>query len=112
MGRSSNAKQRLILTALQLIQERSYGAVGVDLICKQAGVNKGSFYYFFPSKSDLAIAALESYWQEFEATVMKPAFAPEVLFELAPYMFDLIGAGGKKTSALDKSPAAPASGKR
>lgn len=45
--------------ALDLMWEESYGAVSIDDICQRANVKKGSFYYFFPSKSDLAVAALE-----------------------------------------------------
>jgi TetR/AcrR family transcriptional regulator, transcriptional repressor for nem operon len=63
MGRTSDAKERLLDAALELIWERSYGVVTIDAICDKAGVKKGSFYYFFDSKSTLAIAALEDNWQ-------------------------------------------------
>jgi TetR/AcrR family transcriptional repressor of nem operon len=49
--------------ALDLIWEESYGAVTIDDICKRADVKKGSFYYFFSSKSELAVAALERLWE-------------------------------------------------
>jgi len=39
--------------------EEGYGVVTIDDICQRAGVKKGSFYYFFESKSALAVAALE-----------------------------------------------------
>jgi AcrR family transcriptional regulator len=54
-----DAKQRLLDTAIDLIWEQSYGAVSVDVICERAGTKKGSFYHFFPSKSDLTVAAIE-----------------------------------------------------
>lgn len=57
-------KCKLLEVALRLMWEHSYGSVSVDHICKAAGVNKGSFYYFFPSKSDLTVAAMEANWQE------------------------------------------------
>ena len=50
--------------ALDLIWEESYGVVTIDDICKRAGVKKGSFYYFFDSKSSLSAAALERMWSE------------------------------------------------
>jgi TetR/AcrR family transcriptional repressor of nem operon len=53
----------LLETATQLIWQQSYGSVSVDDICGKAGVRKGSFYHFFPSKSDLAVAAFEDHWQ-------------------------------------------------
>ncbi|MDB6077089.1 MAG: TetR family transcriptional regulator [Akkermansiaceae bacterium] len=63
MGRKSDAKERLQDAALELIWERSYGVVTIDAICEKAGVKKGSFYYFYESKADLAVAALEADWQ-------------------------------------------------
>ena len=64
MGRISNAKERLLQVAFELISQNSYGGVSVDNICDRAKVKKGSFYYFFPSKSDLAVAAYEEHWQQ------------------------------------------------
>src|SRR5271154_5764205 len=64
MARESDAKERLLRTASDLIGESSYGSVGVEQICERAGVQKGSFYHFFPSKSDLAIAAIEDHWEK------------------------------------------------
>lgn len=63
MGRTSDAKQRLLEAALDLIWTHSYGGTSVEQICERAGVNKGSFYHFFPSKTDLAVAAYEAGWQ-------------------------------------------------
>lgn len=63
-----DTKQKLIDTALELIWKSSYGTVSVDDICKTAGIGKGSFYYFFETKADLAIAAMEEDCQR-----MKPA---------------------------------------
>ncbi|HEX4048559.1 MAG TPA: TetR/AcrR family transcriptional regulator [Elusimicrobiota bacterium] len=64
MVRERSAKERLLRTASDLIWESSYGSVGVEQICERAGVQKGSFYHFFPSKSDLAVAAIETHWEE------------------------------------------------
>ena len=64
MGRTSDADERLKDAALALIWEESYGAVTIDDICKRAEVKKGSFYYFFESKAELAVAALEKMWAD------------------------------------------------
>jgi TetR/AcrR family transcriptional repressor of nem operon len=56
------SKCRLLRTAMDLIWESSYGAVSVDDICRKAGVKKGSFYHFFPSKAELTVAAIEADW--------------------------------------------------
>ena len=49
--------------ATELTWQKGYNAVTVDDICERAGVRKGSFYYFFKSKAELAIAAMENAWQ-------------------------------------------------
>src|SRR5579883_233032 len=64
MGRTSNARERLLQVTLDLIWQQSYGSVSVEDICQRAKVKKGSFYHFFPSKSDLAVAACEEHWQK------------------------------------------------
>jgi TetR/AcrR family transcriptional regulator, transcriptional repressor for nem operon len=63
MGRVSDAKQRLMDAVLDLIWSGSYGSTTIDHICEKAGVKKGSFYYFFDSKAELAMEALETSWQ-------------------------------------------------
>jgi len=64
MGRTSDAREKLLEVAFELIWTNSYGGVSVDQICERAHVNKGSFYYFFPSKTDLTVAAYEAHWQQ------------------------------------------------
>lgn len=59
-----NTRQKLVDAAHDLIWANSYAQVSVDGICKKAGVQKGSFYHFFPTKADLAAAALENHWAQ------------------------------------------------
>jgi len=70
MGRTSNARHRLLNAASELLWEKSYHAVTVNEICARAGIRKGSLYYFFESKSAIAVASLEHFW----ATLAKPAY--------------------------------------
>jgi len=63
MGRISDAREKLLQVAFDLIYDSSYGRVSVDQMCKRAGVNKGSFYYFFRTKTDLVIEAYEEHWR-------------------------------------------------
>ena len=59
MHEQAETRQRIIDTARELISARSYHAVGVAEICRQAGAQKGSFYHYFPSKRALALTALD-----------------------------------------------------
>jgi TetR/AcrR family transcriptional regulator, transcriptional repressor for nem operon len=63
MGRVSDAKERLMEAVRELIWTGSYGSTTIDQICEKAGVKKGSFYYFFDSKADLALTAIDEDWQ-------------------------------------------------
>ena len=63
MGRVSDAKERLMEAVEELIWKGSYGSTTIDHICEKADVRKGSFYHFFDSKADLALAAIEETWR-------------------------------------------------
>jgi TetR/AcrR family transcriptional regulator, transcriptional repressor for nem operon len=62
MGRTSDARERLVAAATELFSERAYSSVGVAEIAARAGVQKGSFYHFFPSKEALALAVIDEHW--------------------------------------------------
>jgi TetR/AcrR family transcriptional repressor of nem operon len=90
MGRTSDAKARLIGAAMELIYARGYSAVGVQEICAQAGVNKGSFYHFFPSKQALVLTVIDAYaqyvqqmWEEAMLAVPSPRERMLRVFEIA-----------------------------
>src|ERR1700681_2354354 len=77
MARVSDMKERLTDAALDLMWENSYGTTSVDAICERAGAKKGSFYYFFKSKSELTAAALEAEWNKNKAN-MDALFSPTI----------------------------------
>jgi TetR/AcrR family transcriptional repressor of nem operon len=79
MLRSHDTRQKLLAVAFDLIWDSSYGSVSVDDICRRAGVNKGSFYHFFPSKADLAVAAYQARWE-----AVKPIFDELFSAEVPP----------------------------
>jgi TetR/AcrR family transcriptional regulator, transcriptional repressor for nem operon len=75
MTRTSDAKERLLASALELVSERSYAGVGVQELCEHAGVKKGSFYYFFKSKQDLMLEALAHQSRILDEIVFTPALS-------------------------------------
>jgi TetR/AcrR family transcriptional repressor of nem operon len=77
MGRVSDAKERLMKAVRELIWTGSYGSTTIDQICDKAGVKKGSFYYFFDSKAELALHALDEDWQAHRAE-LDAIFSPTV----------------------------------
>ena len=77
MPRTSTARERLIDSACQLVHTRSYAATSVEDLCTAAGVQKGSFYHFFPTKHDLVLAAIDRQWATARSEILEPAFAPD-----------------------------------
>jgi len=67
MGRTSDARERIVRAAARLFLTRSYHAVGVDELCAAAKVRKGSFYHYFRSKADMAKAVIDLHAQAFWA---------------------------------------------
>jgi TetR/AcrR family transcriptional repressor of nem operon len=77
MKKTCETKEKLLQVGFDLIWDSSYGSVSVDDICKRAGINKGSFYHFFPSKADLVVEAYQEYWKE-KRPAMDRIFSPQV----------------------------------
>lgn len=92
MGRCSDARDRLLATAAQLVHERGYTAVSVSDICEASGLKKGSFYHFFPSKHALVLATLERFaeYQEgrMQAAAMGGVSAREHLVGMLTGMYN------------------------
>lgn len=65
MDRGSTTRDVLVQVAAQELWGGSYGSVGVGALCEAAGVKRGSFYHFFPSKDDLVLAALDHLWEDY-----------------------------------------------
>ena len=74
MGRMSDARERLLSSAGELIYALGSQGASVEELCERAGVKKGSFYHFFPSKQELTLAALEAQWNMMRDALVEPAF--------------------------------------
>ena len=88
---SADTKDRILATARELFHGRSYADVGIKEICTLARVQKGSFYHFFPSKQDLAMAVIDDMaddWAHgFVAEAFDEALPPT---ERLDYMVDAV----------------------
>jgi TetR/AcrR family transcriptional repressor of nem operon len=78
MEPSTDTRQRIISAAQELIYTSSYNEVGVQEICDRANVKKGSFYHFFPSKRDLALAVLDQSQAVMYETIINRAFIDDI----------------------------------
>ena len=54
-------KDDIVQVGLDIVLSRGFTATGVEAILKQANVPKGSFYNFFSSKEEFALAIIDKY---------------------------------------------------
>ena len=78
MESNTDTQQRILDSARELIYSRSYTDVGVAAICEHAGVKKGSFYHFFPSKRDLTLSMLDAVYVDLKENLVLKAFAEDI----------------------------------
>lgn len=60
-----DVRENIIAVGQRLIGAKGFSAVGLNEILSEAGVPKGSFYYYFGSKDAFGVALLESYFKEY-----------------------------------------------
>lgn len=69
---ASGTKERILDVAMRLFHEQGYNATGVSTILREAKVNAGSLYHFFPSKEALLVGVLRRYVDMLEPVVLSP----------------------------------------
>ena len=79
MSTQTDTYTRILEAARELIYASSYAEVGVQAICDKANVKKGSFYHFFPSKQELTLAVIDSYYEGFKDSILREAFSSNLL---------------------------------
>lgn len=59
MPKDTGVREKFIITASKLFEEKGYYAVGINEILKESKAPKGSLYYYFPKgKEELAIESI------------------------------------------------------
>ena len=72
-------KQQLVDAAMALFTERGYAATRISDICAEAGVAKGLFYWYFPTKVDLfteLVRTMQRRLRRAQADAMQPGTSP------------------------------------
>ncbi|MES9874411.1 MAG: TetR/AcrR family transcriptional regulator [Candidatus Sedimenticola sp. 6PFRAG7] len=89
MNPAIDTRSRILATARELFHSRSYADVGIKEICDIAKVQKGSFYHFFPSKQDLAMAVIDDMADDWAHGFVAEAFDQNLPpIERLDYMVD------------------------
>lgn len=104
--------------ALDRIAEQGVAAVAVEPLARQLGVTKGSFYWHFPSRDALLVAALER-WEKVEQeevfgqleAVADPRARLRALFQMVAHKFDSHIIYSELLKALDHPAVQPVIGR-
>jgi TetR/AcrR family transcriptional regulator, transcriptional repressor for nem operon len=56
-----DTREKLVRCGTELLSEYGFHVTGIDEVLRAAGVAKGSFYHFFPSKQAFADAVIQNY---------------------------------------------------
>lgn len=67
-------RDKLIEAAMRLFHEQGYAATGVATILREADVNSGSLYHYFPTKEALLHGVLDQYEALLWPVVLQPGF--------------------------------------
>ena len=70
-----DTRERILEAAARLFHEQGYHATGVATILREADVNSGSLYHFFPSKEAVLVGVLERYRERVRPIVLDPTEA-------------------------------------
>ncbi|MBX9948961.1 MAG: TetR/AcrR family transcriptional regulator [Candidatus Obscuribacterales bacterium] len=65
-----DTKQLLLEAGAAVMIEKGYTNSGIQEVLSKVGVPKGSFYHYFDSKEDFALAIIEEFHKEFMAFLM------------------------------------------
>lgn len=71
-------KDDIVQVGLDLVLSRGFNATGVEAVLKQANIPKGSFYNFFSSKEEFALAIIDKFVAD-RVEVLYPIFSDESL---------------------------------
>ena len=71
-------KDDIVQVGLDLVLSRGFNATGVEAILKQANIPKGSFYNFFSSKEEFALAIIDKFVAD-RVELLYPIFSDESL---------------------------------
>lgn len=75
--KNNNTKEHILKQGMSVVKEKGFKNAGLSEILKSASVPKGSFYYYFDSKTDFGVEML-SYAADSFFSEMQSYFSPEI----------------------------------
>lgn len=109
MMQKADTRQQILDAASVLFYTHSYCDVGIVAICNEANVSKGSFFHFFRSKQDLALAVMDQFRERLGVTLLAKAFSPTYppMERLDRFIDELYGFQKSQTEEFGHLPGCP-----
>lgn len=102
MEENRETKERIIDSAIECFSRYGYEGTSVEMICKSAGVSKGSFFYYFPTKQSLFLEILNFWLQDVDRAMEEVNNSSEdvssKLLNLSNILLDIISSGEREIS--------------
>ena len=95
MNIAATSKEEILEVSRKLVLEKGLSTVNMRMVAKECGVTVGSIYNYFPSKSDLVCATVETIWKDIFHMTGKP-FEFYDFIDCLSWLFDSIQEGSKK----------------
>ncbi len=64
MNNSVTSKSAILLKIREIVAKEGLNALSIRRLAKEVGSSVGTIYYYFPSKEELIIEAIESVWED------------------------------------------------
>jgi TetR/AcrR family transcriptional repressor of nem operon len=91
----ASVKDQIVAAAVETLHRKGFNGTSVQDITDAAKVPKGSFYNHFESKEELAVAALDRYWQGVLAGLRPLGDAKTPALERLKHYFRNLGERGR-----------------
>lgn len=101
----ASTREKLLETSQALINRRGFAATSIDQIIAEAGVTKGTFFYHFKSKQDLAQALIHRFADDDQALLRSSLERAEKLSQdPVQQLLIFVGLLIEAAEALDQTP--------
>lgn len=102
MKEEKKTREKIIESAIECFSKNGYDATSVEDICRVAGISKGGFFHYFPTKQSLFLEILDI-WLEDLNKKMEDIYRSNLdidtkLLELSTILIDIIITGKTEIS--------------
>ena len=95
MNRVVTSREEILKTSAEMVAENGFESINIRAVAAACNVSVGSVYNYFPSKSELVLAVVESIWEEILHKINNLASKADFI-EAITAVFNDIRTGGRK----------------